>query len=73
MTPQGTPVKAAIDPSTYDGKRHAIPFTVGDDFVAKWSAYRGDGFTCSVIGEHIHVIKCMGNSQGIPSDIVWHE
>lgn len=60
-----------IDPQTYDGLRHAIPFTVGEDFSAKWSAYTADGFTCAIIGNHIHVMKLMPGEE-IPPKVVWH-
>lgn len=60
-----------IKPETYDGRRHAIPFTPGSDFTEKWQAYREDGFMCAIIENHIHVVKVMPGSE-IPQDVVWH-
>ena len=33
-----------IDPKHYNGGTHRVTFTPGSDFIAKWDAYRADGF-----------------------------
>ena len=60
-----------IDPSTYDGRRHAIPFEVGNDFVSKYEAYLNDGFTVAIVGKHLHVVK-LSPGDDIPREIVRH-
>ena len=40
-----------IDPAHYNGQTHRVPFTKGADFVAKWDAYRADGFEVCLAGE----------------------
>lgn len=37
-----------IPSSFYDGLMHRLPFTVGDDFAAKYQALREDGFTVAI-------------------------
>lgn len=60
-----------IDPALYDGQLHAIPCEVGEDFTAKWSALRADGFTCAIYPDHIRAVKLMAGDP-IPSKVVWH-
>lgn len=43
----------------YDGRRHVVPFTVGDDFASKLAAYKADGFTYALFGQTLHVCKIM--------------
>lgn len=60
-----------IDPTTYDGRRHAIPFTRGADFVAKREAYIADGFMVAIADGYLHVAKLMPGEE-IPREVVWH-
>ena len=58
----------AIDPSHYDGRIHAVPFTPGADFIAKLEAYKADGFTYQLTApDFFRVCKIMPGAP-IPSE-----
>ncbi len=50
-----------IDPATYDGKIHEIPFEIGEDFTVKQQAYSGDGFFWKIGDGVLYVQKCMNH------------
>ena len=52
----------------YDGRLHRIPFTVGDDFIAKMNALRDDGFTYQIHADHFLACKVMPGDP-IPREI----
>lgn len=48
----------------YDADLHAVPFTVGQDFIEKQNAYREDGFFVSFNETHLLVIKPLRDMAG---------
>ncbi len=57
-----------INPAHYDGRLHAVPVQTGADFIAKWEAYRADGFTVALRDGCILACKLMPG-ENIPREI----
>lgn len=55
-----------IPSAHYDGLIHTVPFSIGNDFIAKYDAYRDDGFAVQTLEGRIRVFKAMPGEMGIP-------